>query len=608
MLTTGRVIAGYRLEAVLGQGGMSVVYEATQLSLRRTVALKVISDALGRDPAFRERFRQEGRIHSGLDHPHIVPVYEAGETEEELFLAMRLVRGANLKELIQAGQLDPARMLRILAPVADALDDAHEAGVIHRDVKPQNILVGARDHAYLADFGLTRSVGTTSMTQPGGFIGTFDYVSPEQISGEPASPSSDIYALAAVLYECLTGSVPFPRATDAALLFAHVSAPPPRVSERRPDLPAAVDAVIERALAKDPAARHASAGEMVLDIRRALGAAAYRASPPPRARSAPEQATRVSAAPAQPRTGRGARIAAGAALVGAAAAVAFLIGHSGEPDPPAPPVTVAGDGVRITVPPGWRRGEAPIIPGLDLAGPVALTMDGTPAAGLVAGRLPGVSGPMLLPARFTNRLGAPPPQERVRLLWTSSLRYADLRPTGFDRPVTMYVAPLRHGAAIVACFAPERAPRTFGAGCARAAASLWVTDGVPIAVEPSRELAGRIEALVSDLESARTDAERDLRRARTRRGQARALGRLAAAYHSAAGDAAGIEAGPAERDAVAGLARALRRARSAYLAAERDAHRGRRAAYAAARARARRADGALRAALTRLEDAGYRLG
>jgi serine/threonine protein kinase len=207
----GDHVAGYRIESVLGRGGMGVVYEAMQLSLNRTVALKVLYPHLSQDPVFRARFRREGELQASIDHPHIVTVYEAGEAEEGLFLAMRLVRGSTLKDLIVDEELGGEDAVRLLKPIADALDTAHAAGLTHRDIKPQNILVGERGHAYLADFGLTRSAADRALTKTGQFVGTIDYVSPEQIRGEAAGTASDVYALTAVLYECLSGTVPFPQ-------------------------------------------------------------------------------------------------------------------------------------------------------------------------------------------------------------------------------------------------------------------------------------------------------------------------------------------------------------------------------------------------------------
>ncbi|MEX2197135.1 MAG: serine/threonine-protein kinase [Thermoleophilaceae bacterium] len=271
MLDKGTTVAGYRIDGVLGEGGMGVVYEATQLSLDRRVALKLLATHLGEDPQFRERFRREALIQAGIDHPHIVTVYEAGEDPQGLFMAMRLVRGPNLKDMVLARELDAGRSLRILTPVAEALDAAHEAELIHRDIKPQNILVSGRDHAYLADFGLTKAPGEKSLTKTGQFVGTLDYISPEQIRGLKATSASDIYALAAVLYECLSGVVPYPKDSEAAVLFAHMSDQPPKVTDERPELPAELDAVIARAMAKDPEQRHPSAGELLRDAEEAFG-------------------------------------------------------------------------------------------------------------------------------------------------------------------------------------------------------------------------------------------------------------------------------------------------------------------------------------------------
>src|SRR5919106_4742716 len=271
MLHSGDQIAGYRIDGVLGHGGMGIVYEATQLGLKRKVALKVLAPQLGGDESFRDRFRREGEIQAAIEHPNIVTVYEAGETEMGLFMAMRLVRGPNLKDMIVSRELDAGRTLRILSPVADALDAAHEAGLIHRDIKPQNILVSGRDHAYLADFGLTKAPGEKSLTKTGQFVGTLDYISPEQIRGLKATTKSDIYALAAVLYECLSGVVPYPKDSEAAVLFAHMSDEPPKVTDQRPELPSELDDVIARAMAKDPEQRHGTAGELLRDAEEAFG-------------------------------------------------------------------------------------------------------------------------------------------------------------------------------------------------------------------------------------------------------------------------------------------------------------------------------------------------
>ncbi len=290
MLANGTKVAGYEIEGILGRGGMGVVYEARQVALGRKVALKILAGTLGMDPTFKERFRNEGRIQAAIDHPHIVTVFEAGEWEDSLFIAMRLVRGPNLKEMIIARELEGARTLRILRPIAEALDVAHEAGLIHRDIKPQNILVGARDRAYLADFGLTKGIDDAGLTQTGQFVGTIDYISPEQIRGETTTSACDVYALAAVLYECLTGAVPYPKPSDAAVMYAHLSEPPPLVTEQRPELPPNLDEVICKAMDKDPAARHSTATAMIDDAEKALGKRVRAVITPPGPIEGPEEA------------------------------------------------------------------------------------------------------------------------------------------------------------------------------------------------------------------------------------------------------------------------------------------------------------------------------
>ncbi|MBD0330279.1 MAG: serine/threonine protein kinase, partial [Thermoleophilia bacterium] len=272
-LRAGTVVEGYRIEGQLGKGGMGVVYEACDLFLgERRVALKLISSDIGDDPAFRERFKREAEVQAGLEHPHIITVYRAGESEHGLYIAMRLIRGPNLKELILRGELDPERTGRVLSQIADALDNAHEVGLIHRDIKPYNILIdGRRDHSFLADFGIAKARGRRGLTKTGQMPGTPDYISPEQILGRPATERSDVYSFGAVLFECLSGVVPYPKDTDIAVIYAHLSGEIPSVTDHRPELPAAVDAVIAKAMAKEPDDRYPSASELMRDFERALG-------------------------------------------------------------------------------------------------------------------------------------------------------------------------------------------------------------------------------------------------------------------------------------------------------------------------------------------------
>ena len=266
----GTEIAGYRIESLLGWGGMSVVYLAEDLRLKRRVALKLLATRLAGDGEFRDRFLRESELAASIDHPNIVPIYEAGAAEDVLFIAMRYVEGGDLKHRVQVGRMDPADAIGIVAQVAIALDAAHARGLVHRDVKPSNVLLdsGARpdgsDHVYLADFGLTKRVSDESAGGDGGLMGTVDYVAPEQIAGGEVDAMADVYSLGCVLFECLVGHPPFRRhrrESELAVLFAHLDAEAPAASEERPDLPAALDAVIARALAKEPQQRYPSCRE-----------------------------------------------------------------------------------------------------------------------------------------------------------------------------------------------------------------------------------------------------------------------------------------------------------------------------------------------------------
>ena len=253
----GDVIAGHRLLSVIGRGGMSVVFLAEHIELRRNVALKVLGAQLAEDDAFRERFIRESRMAAALDHPNIVTVYDAGEADGLLYISMRNVEGTDLERLLRAEtRLDPGRAVALVSQAAAALDAAHDAGLVHRDVKPGNILlttdpVTSVDHAFLSDFGVTKRIETgAGLTRSGQFVGTVDYVAPEQIQDRDVDGRADVYSLGCVLYRCLVGEVPFPRETEIATIYAQVQDPPPVPSERRPELPGGFDAPIARALAK----------------------------------------------------------------------------------------------------------------------------------------------------------------------------------------------------------------------------------------------------------------------------------------------------------------------------------------------------------------------
>ena len=252
------------------------------------VALKLLSPGLADDEAFRARFLRESRLAAAIDHPNIIPIYEAGERDGTSFLAMRYVEGTDLATRLRSGPLEPREAVSMLAQVAGALDAASAAGLVHRDVKPANLLIAASqgvdqaDHVYLTDFGLTKERGSeTGFTRTGAFLGTLEYVAPEQIEGKPVDGRADQYALAAIAVECLTGLAPYPRDSDLAIVNAHLRDAPPSVHQRRSDLPSAVDAVIARGLAKRPADRYPDSRTFVGELRDALGVTATQPRPRP---------------------------------------------------------------------------------------------------------------------------------------------------------------------------------------------------------------------------------------------------------------------------------------------------------------------------------------
>jgi protein kinase-like protein/WD40 domain-containing protein len=279
----GALVAGYRLEAQVGAGGMAVVYRARDQRLGRLVALKVLAPGLAADEEFRRRFIAESRAAAAVDDPHIIPVYEAGEADGVLFIAMRFVPGRDLRAVLAGeGPMDPERVGGFVSPVASALDAAHRAGLVHRDVKPANILVDERPgrppHVYLSDFGVSKgALSSAGMTASGVFLGTPDYAAPEQIQGLAVDGRADQYALACVAYQLLTGVTPFQRDQGMAVLFAHMSEPPPPLAAQRPGLPGAADEVLARALAKVPEKRYGSCREFADALQDALGAQAPRA-------------------------------------------------------------------------------------------------------------------------------------------------------------------------------------------------------------------------------------------------------------------------------------------------------------------------------------------
>jgi serine/threonine-protein kinase len=342
---TGTVVAGFRVGRSIGRGAMGVVYLAEN-GHGRTVALKLLAPELANDERFRQRFLRESAVAASLDHPNVVRTLAAGEAAGMLYLALDHVDGCDLRELLRRERrLEPERALRLVRDAAEALDAAHVAGLVHRDVKPSNILVadqGDRERAYVCDFGLARHVSSVgSLTGDRGFVGTIDYVAPEQVTGRAVDGRADQYALACVLFECVAGARPFERESELAVVFAHLNEIPPRLSDHRPNLPPALDAVVARALAKSPDARYATCSAFVDAAGAAFGGVAPR------------------------RRRRWRAVAAAAVAVAAAAAavvVAAVVGGGSEAAKAAPSVSqtaIVGAHLGLTIPAAKRLFGSP---------------------------------------------------------------------------------------------------------------------------------------------------------------------------------------------------------------------------------------------------------
>jgi serine/threonine-protein kinase len=263
--------AGYRIVSRIGRGGMGVVYRAIDLTLERQVALKVLAEELAEDPGFQARFVRESKLAASLDHPNVIPIHSAGEYEGVLYIAMRLVEGADLRSILRQGRLEPPRAVHVIAQVAAALDAAHAHGLIHRDVKPANVLVTPDDHVYLTDFGLSKLVTSeTAYTRTGEVLGSLDSIAPEQIRHEPTGPYTDVYALGCTTFHVLTGSIPFEIGTEEGKLWAHLSEMPPAPSERVAELGTFFDIPVRRAMSKRPDERQPSAGVFAAALRQGL--------------------------------------------------------------------------------------------------------------------------------------------------------------------------------------------------------------------------------------------------------------------------------------------------------------------------------------------------
>ncbi|MEA2151548.1 MAG: serine/threonine kinase PknH [Solirubrobacteraceae bacterium] len=659
MLQTGDTLAGYRVEGVAGVGGMGVVYRATQMSLDRPVALKVLSSTLVGNRTFRERFRREGRHAAALDHPNIIPVYEAGESNGLMFIAMRLVDGPSLADLIATDAVTGREALRIVDAIASALDAAHEAGLVHRDIKPQNILLTRTSHAYLADFGITKGTENAGLTHSGDFVGSLNYVAPEQIDGtQEVTGATDIYALTAVLFHCLSGLYPYQRESDAALMHAHLLAPPPTLAEHGITGPPALDDVFRRGMAKAPGDRYTTAAELVDACRAALGsvdpavldrapafpeAGVQQTAPPaPVAHSTESDqfAWSPAAAPAatpaaviappvvdpqfaalhdataadvkrppawdeqpppsedgSPNTTLVAMaVAAVLALVGAPLA-GWLLGHD---DPPPGPATARSGALTLEHSPAWTTAGSPIA-GLDLAQPIALRRrDGVRlAAGRLAQFGPGFDP---VPPDLRKRFSGKSRDSTIRLGALTAARHAVALDTGGR--LWLALVPDSKGWVAVACEGPGADRPT---ACPAVAASLRIRGATAVGLGPDGNVATQIGAAITDLNSARASATGALRAASVQ-ARAHAANRLAAAHRRTAATLEGLKTRPQERPLVTALARALRAQSPSLRRLALATSRRRRGDYDAAVRAIALQEGRIRSATRRLRSIGYEAG
>jgi Protein kinase domain len=638
----GSELAGYRIEVPIGRGGMGVVYRAEQLRLGRKVALKLLAPELAENQGFRARFEHESRLAAALDHPNIVPLFEAGEADGLLFISMRYVEGTDLRDLLsRGGRLDPERALAIAAQVGSALDAAHIRGLVHRDVKPGNILIASDtaanlpEHCYLTDFGLTKDTSSpVELTATGTFVGTIDYIAPEQIEGAKPDGRGDQYALACVLFECLTGHPPFQRDEEISVMWAHLQDEPPTVTADRPELPAAIDAVIAKAMAKAPTERFATCTAMVAAARAALlpgaivaPAAVTRAhaSPP-----VPAGATRVNAAnpapalaaPAAPLAAPplAAPTAAGRepappsrapapavvtarrrrliALVGGVmvlvAVAGYLVGQSGG-DKAAPASKVASnDEIALAYNSRWTPGGDPAaVRGLKLVSPIALQSG---SARIVAGKIAN-PGPGLLP------VGVPPPSATgvVTLDRTPALRHTDV-PAGAGTSATVFVVSTENGPEAIACVGAS------AKGCEGVAATLRMKGGAgALDIRPSKAYATALTAVVADHARREVADRRALARAGSSPAQAAAAAAAARAQAALAARARALPAPKAAAAANAAVVAAIGGTATGYkrLAGAARAHDA--GAYRRAGGALQRAQARLTAAVAALKLLGYQV-
>lgn len=664
MLKQGDILSGYRIESVLGRGGMGVVYRAHQTSMDRYVALKVLSAEFLHDEAFRQRFRREGRIASQLDHPNILPVFEADEAEGLLFIVMRLVDGPTMGDLIaEQGALRWQRVIEILAPIASALDAAGGAGLVHRDVKPQNILISSGGHPYLADFGLmrlARSGGgmTRGMTRSGEWLGSPDYAAPEHMTDQNYTAAGDVYSLTAVAFHALTGHVAYDRRNDLAVLHAHASAPRPKISSWNPVAPARLDEVIAWGMATNASERPASASVFMAEL-----AAALRSTPidpvlvkeaqdnedgqgPPALHRSGRTTKPFETVPGHPptsdvrtvardtagraeavagptvaerrpsprderpagraRTSRRLAPAAALMIAGAlmialvAAALADVLGG----DENAPAQRVHRASFNVELPSGWRIDRRPSLRTLALTQSVVART--TPSVVLDAGHLDKPrGGPDPLPIAHAARWARRAQADRVRIGAIGALRYDATLASGLSAERT-YVVPTTRGYLAVSCRGPKGALARLRKQCDQVAGTLQLRGARSVPPSPSPVTARGVGDVMQTLDQARAKHAGGLVSGDLRR-RARAAQLLGNAHARAASRLADVQPGPQDRRTLGDLKRAVTTTGTNLQRLATAASRGERARYEALRVNIRIQDRELQETMSQLRSARYRI-
>jgi tRNA A-37 threonylcarbamoyl transferase component Bud32 len=590
VIRVGSVLAGYRLDGLVGQGATAVVYAATHLGEARRVALKVLAPHLRDTAAVRSRFREAALLQRSLEHENVLDVEDVVEDQGELIVVLPLVGGGTLSDPIADGALSGRRALMVLRQVAAALDFAHAADVPHGDVKPRNVLLDG-DGAYLSDFGLAAAVSRAAPAAAAS-PGTIGYSAPERLRGEAPTASADIYSLACMLFECVTGAVPYAHETAAAVVGGHLYSAPPPPSDVRPDLPHELDDVLAAGLAKDPAERPRTARELVEAAAPALEHLPPAVRP---ARTDGRAARPLDDTLDEPLTGlpppptieveepRGLswpfRVAAALALVVAAIVGAWL----GQRSPEAgSEERFAGDGLlAFEAPDGWTAVRPPRLSGLTLERPAALAPANAPRRVTFVAGATQAGPPTFLPHSLLDGLARPPRRSLVRLESGVAYRYARPVPTGFGGALTVFVLPAGGSSAVAACTAP-RAEEPLLRECESLVRTLEIRRGTAWDPTPNHAFAAAHNTAMEVLRVARNSGLELLAKATARRGQARAATEIAVAYRTTVASIRRTSPTPIARAANARLVAALDRAGVGYTRLAGSARRGDARAYAAA--------------------------